>query len=45
MLFRVKHKGMLRFTGRLEQAYDYLSRHWGTAARAYEVGVKLEPVF
>lgn len=44
MNFRVSYKGMARFTGRLELANSYLTKHWGSVARAYEFGVKLQLV-
>lgn len=44
MMFRVKHKGIEKYLGRLELAYAYLAAHWGSASQAYELGVKLEPV-
>lgn len=44
MLFRVNYKGMQQFIGRLELAHAYLTQHWGSASRAYAIGVKLEPL-
>lgn len=44
MMFRVNYKGMQQYQGRLELAYAYLAAHWGSASRAYQLGVKLEPV-
>ncbi|MBI5900065.1 MAG: hypothetical protein HZB40_12640 [Rhodocyclales bacterium] len=44
MMFRVNYKGMQKFIGRLELAYAYLAEHWGSASKAYEIGVKLERV-
>jgi hypothetical protein len=44
MKFRVNYKGMAKFVGQLELANAYLAQHWGSVAKAYELGVKLEPV-
>jgi hypothetical protein len=44
MMFRVNYKGIQKFIGRLELAYDYLAKNWGSASKAYEIGVKLERV-
>jgi hypothetical protein len=44
MKFRVKYKGIQKFIGQLELANAYLTQHWGSVARAYEMGVKLEPL-
>lgn len=44
MQFRVNYKGIQKYIGKLEFANAYLARHWGSVARAYELGVKLELV-
>lgn len=44
MMFRVNHKGIQKFIGSLQLAYAYLAENWGSASRAYELGVKLERV-
>lgn len=44
MTFRVNYKGMQKYVGQLESANAYLTLHWGSVARAYEFGVKLELV-
>lgn len=44
MKFRVNYKGIQKYIGQLELANAYLTQHWGSVSRAYEVGVKLELV-
>jgi hypothetical protein len=44
MQFRVNYKGIQKFVGRLEFANAYVIAQWGSISRAYELGVKLEPV-
>lgn len=44
MMFRVNYKGIQKFIGRLELAYLYLAENWGSATKAYAIGVKLERV-
>lgn len=44
MTFRVNYKGIQKYIGQLELANAYLTKHWGSVSRAYELGVKLEPV-
>jgi hypothetical protein len=44
MMFRVKHKGIEIYLGRLELAYAYLGPTGVRLRRPYELGVKLEPV-
>ena len=44
MKFRVNYKGIQKYIGHLELANAYLTQHWGSVARAYEFGVKLELV-
>lgn len=41
MKFRVSYKGIQQYVGHLELANAYLTRHWGSVSRAYELGVKL----
>ena len=42
MKFRVKHKGIQIYVGHLALANAYMTKHWGSVAKAYEFGVKLE---
>lgn len=44
MTFRVNYKGIQKYIGQLELANAYLTKHWGSVSRAYELGVKLELV-
>ena len=44
MSFRVSYKGITKHLGGLESAYEFLIRHWGSAGKAFEIGVKVEPV-
>lgn len=44
MKFRVTYKGIQEYIGQLEMANAYLTNRWGSVARAYEFGVKLQLV-
>lgn len=45
MKFKVTYKGIQQFVGRLAAASRFVEEHWGSVERAYEIGVKLEPVY
>ena len=44
MAFRVSYKGVTQHLGGLESVYEFLTRRWGTSEKAFEIGVKVEPV-
>lgn len=44
MIFRVSYKGITQYSGRLESVFAFLAKRWGSSARAYEIGVKVEAV-
>ena len=44
MAFRVSYKGITQHLGGLESVFDFLVRHWGSSEKAFEIGVKVEPV-
>ena len=44
MRFKVCHKGIMRFCGTLVLAMGYVEAQWGSASRAYSIGVRLVPV-
>jgi len=44
MIFRVSYKGITEHSGRLESVFDFLAKHWGSAERAFEIGVKVVAV-
>lgn len=41
MKFTVCHKGIRQFSGSLTLALRYLEEQWGSATKAYELGVRL----
>jgi hypothetical protein len=44
MHFNVCYKGIRRFSGNLELAMRFVAEQWGSAGKAYEIGVRLQPV-
>jgi hypothetical protein len=44
MKFAVCYKGIRKFSGSLDCAIRYLVEQWGSAAQAYEIGVRLQQV-
>lgn len=44
MLFRVSYKGITRYSGRLESAFAFLVKQWGSAEKAFAIGVKIQAV-
>ena len=42
MIFRVSYKGITKHSGRLESVFDFLVKQWGSAEKAFEIGVKVE---
>ena len=44
MAFRVSYKGITQHQGGLESVFEFLARHWGSSEKAFEIGVKVEPV-
>ena len=44
MAFRVSYKGITQYLGGLESVFEFLVKRWGTSEKAFEIGVKVEPV-
>lgn len=44
MIFRVSYKGITKHSGRLGSVFDFLVRQWGSAEKAFEIGVKVQVV-